>query len=262
MNIKMQKVSIIIPAYNSAEYIKQAVDSALGQTYKNVEIVVVDDGSTDNTAGVLAPYIKENNIKYIHQENEGAGMARNKGINNSSGEIVAFLDADDIWMPDKLEKQIPLLSNPDIGVVYSDIEIFGDSFVALRHSEIASGFYRGNILKHLIKGNFIPTSSVVMRRSIFGIIDGFADNSRFYTVEDYEFWLRVATITKFDYVSDSLVKYRVHKDQLSGSRVKTHASLARLYKSLLVRRAFSPYLVSVFIQYIKSLLKYLYRKVF
>ena len=99
------KVSIVIPSYNAARYVKEAVDSALAQTYKNVEVIVVDDGSTDGTKKILAPYSESKKIRYIYEENKGLAGARNTGIKNSSGEYVAFLDADDLFCREKLRNK-------------------------------------------------------------------------------------------------------------------------------------------------------------
>ncbi|PIZ44424.1 hypothetical protein COY31_02670, partial [Candidatus Wolfebacteria bacterium CG_4_10_14_0_2_um_filter_39_18] len=159
----MKRVSIIIPAYNAASFIGDSVRSALTQTYPNKEIVVVDDGSTDDTRAILEEYIKSGQIKYFYQENKGPAAARNLGIKNSSGEFIAFLDADDVWLPEKLKKQIDLFKNPKVGLVYSDMEFFGDKFPFKKYSEMTKGFYRGEAMRELIKRNFIPISSVVLR---------------------------------------------------------------------------------------------------
>ena len=113
----MPKVSVIIPAYNCAHYICHAVDSVLAQTFPDFELVVVDDGSTDNTRELLKQYGSQ--IKYIYQQNKDMTAARNTGINHSSGEYIAFLDSDDIWLANKLERQIVLLDQaPEVGLVY------------------------------------------------------------------------------------------------------------------------------------------------
>jgi glycosyltransferase involved in cell wall biosynthesis len=115
----MPKISVIIPTYNSANYLPEAIESVLAQTYKNFEIVVIDDGSTDNTKEVVVPYLDQ--IVFLETENGDPAKARNHGIRKSSGEYVAFLDADDIWCPDKLERQLAYFSkNPHYHLVFSD----------------------------------------------------------------------------------------------------------------------------------------------
>jgi len=114
-------VSVIIPAYNSEKYISDTIDSVLNQTYKNLEIIVVDDGSTDNTEKVVKEKLSNfSNFKFLKQCNLGSAEARNLGIRNSNGNYIAFLDADDLWLPQKIEKQIKFfLNNPDYGLVFT-----------------------------------------------------------------------------------------------------------------------------------------------
>ena len=119
----MPVVSVIIPTYNHAMYIERTLESVFQQTYKNYEIIVIDDGSTDNTQEVIKSY--ENKITYICKENEGTAKSRNLGLKIAKGKYVAFLDSDDLWMPQKLELQVTLLDkNIDIGLVCTDFEIF------------------------------------------------------------------------------------------------------------------------------------------
>ena len=112
------RICVIIPTYNSARFLPEAVESALYQTFSPEEVIVVDDGSTDNTEDVLEPF--RGRIHYIRQENQGPAVARNRGISEAKGDLIAFLDADDVWVPDKSEKQVDLLmENPRIGLVHS-----------------------------------------------------------------------------------------------------------------------------------------------
>ena len=116
VNNREPLVSVIIPTYNSSQYIKEAIDSVLAQTYKNFEIIVIDDGSTDNTKEVLAPYLSV--IKYIYKNNGGPASARNRGIKEANGEFVAFLDADDVWKPDRLARGVDILDQrPEVGLI-------------------------------------------------------------------------------------------------------------------------------------------------
>ena len=208
----MSKVDIIIPVYNGSKYIAEAVESALSQTYKNKEIIVIDDGSTDNTKQVLSKY--EGRIKYIFQANQGVASARNRGIRAGSGKYVAFLDADDIWFIEKLEKQIAILeTSQKAGFVYCD-----NYFVDGERKEIANYKYkmpllRGNILTDLFCSYFIITSSLVMRRACFEWV-GFFDES-LKVGEDYDFFLKLAFAFPVDVVEEKLWERRVTKASLS-----------------------------------------------
>jgi len=122
----VKTISVIIPAYNHARYLAEAIDSVLAQTYAPLEIIVVDDGSTDGTPAVAASY--GDRIRYIRQENAGVGAARNNGIAAARGEYLAFLDSDDIWLPEKLEREIALFdADPQLGFVHCGVEKFDES---------------------------------------------------------------------------------------------------------------------------------------
>ena len=116
---QLKLVSIIIPVYNGRKYIKEAVDSALRQTHKRKEVIVVDDGSTDGLSDLMKQYIDNKLIKYVYQENRGLSAARNAGVKNAKGELVAFLDADDAFLPHKIEEQARIFDDSEIGVCYS-----------------------------------------------------------------------------------------------------------------------------------------------
>ena len=123
----MSKVSVIIPTYNSAEYITEAIESVLRQKHKDIEIIVVDDGSIDNTKEILKPYIESKSIKYIFQANKGPGAARNTGIRVAEGEFIAFLDSDDLYLDNALSKKVDLLMRyPKISLVFSDYYFLQD----------------------------------------------------------------------------------------------------------------------------------------
>ncbi len=249
-------VSVIIPTFNSELYVKVAVESVLLQAYRDVEVIVVDDGSTDGTRDVLKEYIDSGEIKYIYQKNNGPASARNSGIKNSSGEFIAFLDADDIWLSNKLERQISLFdSSPDVGLVYSDMEFFGAHLRFNRYSEMLKRrMCRGRVYKELVLENFIPTSTVIVRRNVLDDV-GFFDDSGKYIGEDYDLWLRVARKYEIDFVEDILVKYRIHSGKMSLSRKESYSGLCRVYKREFSRAPFFMKFI-VLLKYIESRVKY------
>ncbi len=185
-------VSIIIPSYNAARYVADAVESALAQTYGNKEVIVIDDGSTDNTKEVLAPYIQSGKVKYIIQANKGLSGARNTAIREAKGSYIALLDADDFFLPEKMEKQIEHLeSHPECDISYCDLYHFYEDepnhLLKLQYK-----YYSGDkVLPHLIQGNFIAPLAVVLRRSAFDRFGYFDETMR--RSEDLEFWIRVAS---------------------------------------------------------------------
>lgn len=152
----MPKVSVIIPVYNCENFIEETLKSVLSQTYKDFEVIVVDDDSKDRT-GEIVNVIKDKRIVYIHQENGGVSMARNNGILNSKGEYIALLDHDDLWLPEKLERQMPTLeSNSKIGLVYSDCHIVDSKGRITGRSFKDHPPHRGNIIPDLFLGFLRP----------------------------------------------------------------------------------------------------------
>ena len=228
----MSEVSVVIPAHNAAMHIREAVESALAQSLPPLEIIIVDDGSTDDTRAVLDPFVVSGKVRYFAQENQGPAAARNAGIRQSRGALVAFLDADDLWCADKLMRQLPRFENPAIALVYADMSFFGDA-----HGPKASFFsvaapFRGHIFMPLVRTNFIPTSSVVVRKDAALAIGGFDESRELIAVEDYDLWLRIAVRHDADFVPDVLARYRVHAGQISQSG-NPYRGLIAVYRKLL-----------------------------
>jgi glycosyltransferase involved in cell wall biosynthesis len=190
-------VSVIIPTYNTGKFLAQAVQSVLEQTYRRYEVIVVDDGSTDETKGVLRAF--DGHIRYLYQQNRGPSAARNAGITVAEGQYICFLDADDWWVPNKLEAQADFLTcHRDIGLVFSDEEeveahkVFSRSLLAKRrfYPEIVTGRPIQEAFRKLLIENFIPTSTVMARRECFVKAGLFDESLR--VVEDRDMWLRIA----------------------------------------------------------------------
>lgn len=204
-------VSVIIPTYNTATYLAYAIESALGQSLKNVEIIVVDDGSTDETVNILQPYKKI--IRYIYQPNAGRSAARNTGILQAQGKYIAFLDADDLWLPDRLAQHIPILEeNPDTLLVYSQANVIdsqGNNRLVRDTPLIIGGSLNDSsqAVKQLLLGNFIPILTVTLRKSIFEQAGLFDDKLSY--AEDWDLWLRIAELGKISFVPGCFACYRV-----------------------------------------------------
>ncbi len=184
----MPKISVIIPSYNCAAYLATAVESVLAQTYTDHEIIVVDDGSTDTTAAAIAPYLDR--VQFIRQANKGLPGARNTGIRASTGELIALLDADDSWLPQKLALQLPAFDDPSVGIVYSDFSVqysdgrFLDSYLANR--PLAS---EGFIVDSYIRSRYLFPSTMVLRREAMegcGLFD-----EEMVAAEDIELFARI-----------------------------------------------------------------------
>ncbi len=226
--IEDNQVSVIIPSYNSAHFVTTAVDSVLAQTYQNFEILVIDDGSRDNTREVLERY--GTRICYINQENAGVAAARNKGIEQSRGRYVSFLDADDTWYPEKLEKQVEALSkNPNCKFCYSAVMWVDDNLeeLGIRHSHRKTS----PLEDLLFYGNIIgSTCGVICERNLLNEIGGFDPNLS--QCADWDMWIRLAMNTEFHYIEEPLITYRQHNLSMSNNaRLLEKDSLIVMEKS-------------------------------
>jgi len=215
----MPKVSVVIPTYNAAQYIGETVESVLNQSYKEYEIVVVNDGSTDNTEQVLQKY--GNRIRYIKQTNGGEGAARNRGIREAHGEWVAFLDADDLWLPHKLKVQMEFAAqHPDVDLIYGDASSFDINGVLTKSMFKERRPYEGYVINNLLVENFVPVLSVIVRKKCLEKSGLFKEGMKHCT--DYEMWLRCAKFFKFGYVNEVIVSYRIHEKGISQNIEEMH----------------------------------------
>lgn len=206
-------ISVIIPSYNSASFVCDAVRSALEQTYSHLEVLVIDDGSTDNTREVLEQY--KGRIHYYRQENRGAAATRNTGIRLASGRFFAFLDADDVWLPDKLSKQYDLFARqPEIGLVHSDIRYWDEDTGEKCLKDVGRERFTGDCYTHLLSVNRVLTSSVLVRKECFDKAGLFDETLR--RAEDWDMWLRIARHFHFAYINEPLLDYRLHQTGLTN----------------------------------------------
>ena len=216
----MEIASIIIPAYNAETYLRETIDSALAQTYSSCEVIVIDDGSTDRTPKILAEY--GNKIHVVRQTNKGSAAACNAGVAVANGTWVCFLDADDIWLPDKLALQIERCGKDTIS--HTDSVCFGDAIVEeIRRSSFEPP-YSGQVLKEMLVVNFISKSTVIMRRDVFNHYGGFDES--YVTCEDWPFWIKVCAEHELGYLPEAVVRYRVHLK--SKSMISRRTLTARL----------------------------------
>lgn len=227
------KVSVIIPTYNRSELLKKAVKSLESQSHQNIEIIIIDDFSTDDTAEVVGK-MKDSRIIYIrHDINKGGSEARNTGIKRATGRFIGFLDSDDQWLPDKLEKQLKLFADqPDLGVVYTGVQVVNENNQPTRK---IIPKYRGNMLLKLFESNCIDTtSSVLVKKEVLEQVQGF--DAGLPSCQDWDLYIRLAQVTTFDFVKESMVLFYHH----SGERITTnkksvlsgHLSIFEKYKEL------------------------------
>lgn len=215
----MPRVSVIIPTYNCAAYLGRAIDSILSQTFDDYEIVIVDDGSTDDTTHVLDRYTSR--VRYHHQSNQGLSAARNAALALAMGDLIAYLDADDVWAPQKLERQVAYLdANRECGIVHSDFAIIDEDDRILHHSynaEKARPVPAGYCVLDLLRRCHIQVPTVVERRECLlrvGMFDG-----RLRVAQDYFHWMALAMAGySVGYIPESLAMYRRRKGSLYGNQ--------------------------------------------
>jgi len=210
----MPKISVIIPNYNNANYITCAIESVLSQTYTDFEILVVDDGSTDNSKGAIGKYILKhcNKMRYFYQENKGLSVARNKGIKESRGSYITFLDSDDEWKPTKLERQMKLIEKEDADFVHCAARIKYDDAIS---DEIKPKFPAYNFYDLLLTKKSVVTSTVLLKKACFDNAGLFDEEIK--SAEDYELWLRMFFKYKIGYIDEPLAIYRKHSGNFSSN---------------------------------------------
>lgn len=214
------KVSVIIPAYNVAEYIEEALDSVFAQTFEDFEVIIINDGSpdTEEFERVLEKYFDR--IIYLKQENAGCGPARNVAIQNSRGALMAFLDGDDVWLPGHLESQIAFLETHNYDLVYSDAHLFGNSaFEGKTYMELSPSEGEADFESLLdMRCNVLLSSSVTRRQSVE---DAGMFEWKNVRAQDFHLWLRMAHRgARIGYQKKLLLKYRVRVTSLSGDSVQ------------------------------------------
>ena len=231
-------VSVVIPAWNVAPFIGEAIDSVLAQRYPNRELIVVNDGSPDGAQldEVMARYADRREIRYLRQPNGGPSAARNLGIRHARGELIALLDGDDTWDPEYLSAQVDFLEqNPSLDVVYCDARLFGTGPLAGRTFMDGAPSSGDPTFERLIAMECaIPTTCVVARREAM-VTAGLFDE-RFRRCEDYDLWLRMSAAgARFGYQRRVLASHRLHATSAATDRVAMFESQALVYASLCER---------------------------
>ncbi|MEI7473580.1 MAG: glycosyltransferase [bacterium] len=206
------KVSVIITTYNRAEFIGDTIKSVLTQTYQDFELIIIDDGSTDNTKSIIDKF-NDKRIIYYYQDNKGQNPARNKGMELSNGDYIAHIDSDDTWKNTKLEKQVKILDKfKEIGLVYCGTKLIDSKGRFIRNLKIYD--YNGFVLEQLIMFNFLYNgSNTLFRKSCLEKIECFDESIDRMT--DWEFYLKFSIFYKFYCVPDYLVFYRIHDTNMS-----------------------------------------------
>ena len=210
-------VTIITPTYNRADFLGQAVESVLAQTYSHFELLVIDDGSTDNTRVLMEQYLKDERVRYLYQENQGQSVARRVALSQARGDFIGFLDSDNVASPERLEVCIQLLrENPDFDVVYGDVIKIDGHGKEISRKNIKR--YSGRLLSYMLRDNCVSMNTALARRDCFKVLDENGINRR--VADDYEMWLHISAHHQFLYVPQYLAYYRVMDDQISSDKTQ------------------------------------------
>lgn len=217
-------ISVVIPTYNRAAYLPATVESVMAQSVQVHEILIVDDGSTDETERIVHSFAGP--IRYFQQRNRGPAAARNLGIREATGELIALVDSDDLWEPDKLARQLVLLDDPEVGLVHTAARII-DGRGRETGAVWGKPAYQGHVFDRLLVANGINASSVLTRRSL--LLEVGAYDERFPCLENWELWVRLSRCCAFAYVDSPLIRYRVH----GGNLIRDLQKQRRAYGLLL-----------------------------
>lgn len=200
-------VSVVIATYNQAEYLGYTIESVLNQTYPSIELIVVDDGSTDSTPDVAARF--SGRITYIRQANAERGAARNRGLAEARGEFIAFLDSDDEWYPDKIACDLQRFEQaPTTGLVYSDVESIDSTGTTLHR--IQRPACEGRVTKQILEANFVSIGAHLARTAPVRAIAGFIEDRRLSGSEDWVLWVQLSTTVDFAYLPCASARIRTH----------------------------------------------------
>jgi len=236
-NSEQPLVSVIMPTYNHARFIGEAIDSVLNQTYKNLELIIIDNYSEDSTEKIVASY-KDDRIVYLKFRNNGIiAASRNHGIRHSHGDYIAFLDSDDIWLSEKLGKGIRVLeSSKDTGMVYTRFLTIEGNTVSERVLPKKGKYENGYIFKSLYVRPFIACSSVIIKKSIVNHVGLFDTSRELIAVEDADLWLRIAL--KYKIKCTDKLPFLLYRIQTQGI---SHGHVQKLRRSLKLKRRYKKF---------------------
>ncbi|MBY6032512.1 glycosyltransferase [Marinobacter daepoensis] len=217
MSVKKPLISIITPTFNRAEFIVEAVESVMAQSYPHFEFLIVDDGSTDNTVELLQPFLEDNRVRLFQQENQGQSVARNVALAESSGDFICFLDSDNYWPLDKLENQLRLFDeHPGVDILYGDNVIIDEHGKEVSRKNMTR--YSGKIAACMIRDNCVAMNTTMARRRCFDEMGGMSGKRR--VADDYDLWLRFSAKYEFRYEPEYWAWYRVMDDQISSDKTR------------------------------------------
>jgi glycosyltransferase involved in cell wall biosynthesis len=221
-------ISVIIPVFNGEKWIEQTINSVLSQTFKSYELIIINDGSTDNTEKVILDF--NDKLIYRIKENGGQASARNLGIKLASGEYISFIDSDDLWVPEKLDIQYSQLLQSGLKWSYTNAIAFREdiSNIIFRFSE-SNKHYSGEIFDKLFLNCFIPSPTLLINKSVFDRIGLFNEDLLLKNREDWNMWIRISQFYPIHYISEPLAYYRLHSNSVTSSESRDNSINGFIY---------------------------------
>lgn len=214
------QTSIVMNCFNGASFLREAIESIYAQAHGSWEVVFLDNASTDRSAEIARSY--DERLRYFRNETKTSlGAARNIALSHCRGEFIAFLDCDDIWMPDKLEKQLPLFNDPEVGLVFANNRIFSEGGEERLHYRGRNEYATGRCFGRLVRRYFLSMPTVIVRRSALEPLEEWFD-PRFQVAEEMDLFLRIAHDWKLAMHEDVLAAYRVHRDSETWKRTSLY----------------------------------------
>jgi len=236
------RISIVIPCHNYGRYLEHSIAAVFSQTIGDKEVIVIDDGSTDDTKQQVLSAQRRfgpDYVRYVYQNNQGVSSARNRGLLHSTGKYVIFLDADDFWEPELLEKeQQCFLKNYDVGMVYCWHEYYDDKDGKLYPASTIMGNPSARNFHQLLLENSCAASSVMVRKDLIQQLGGF--DSRYSNAADWHMWLRIASVSQIDVVEESLAYIRIHSANMSEDKLSMNRERLEIINELGAKHSLKP----------------------
>lgn len=232
-------ISIVTPTYNRANFLPEAIESVLSQDYENYELLIIDDGSTDNSKDVIEKYMDSKKIRYLYQSNSGQSVARNRGIEEANGDFICFLDSDNRWLPGKLSASVEAFErNPEADIVYGDVVLINEQGHEFSRKNMKR--YSGKITTHLLKDNCVSMNTTMSKTNSIRAVGGFSGQVK--VADDYDLWLRLSAEYTYKYIPKLMADYRVMTNQISSDKKRRFSSNEEIIRRFLVA---NPNLLSV-----------------
>ena len=220
-------VSVIVPYYKGEATIEKTIEGILGQSYENFEIIIINDGSPGDPKLVIEPYLNHDKVIYLETTNGGVASARNYGIERANGSLIAFCDQDDVWLPNKLELQVPKFEDENIGLVYG----WYYNNYHNGNTELVDEKYEGQCFELLLGGNFICCCTVIVRKSLLSNIGNFDADRKLMGVDDRYVWLRISQLSTIALIKEPIAIYNRHENNYSSNEKEMlHADLCCIDK--------------------------------